>query len=104
MDNQNNSKEVVVQQTKPQKIKKKHYWWRYLIVFFCGIIFTIGATLGTIYFVTISQTASSLMGMFGINASEYLTEKYQKKTVFEIVMDFATGKVNFSSISGWFKP
>lgn len=100
MDNQNNSKEVVVQQTKPQKIKKKHYWWRYLIVFFCGIIFTIGATLGTIYFVTISQTASSLMGMFGINASEYLTEKYQKKTVFEIVMDFATGKVNFSSISG----
>ncbi|MEG2342277.1 MAG: hypothetical protein RSB95_04040, partial [Bacilli bacterium] len=94
--------EVVEDNVKPKvkKIKKKHYWWRYLSVFVFGILFTVVSVVGSVYFISISTVSKDLLGLFGVNSSQFLTEKYGNKTIFEIVTDITSGKVKFNTLGG----
>lgn len=97
----NDVKKLLQQDPKMKKIIKKgkrHYWWRYLLVFFTGFIFCIAAIVGTAVFAATAITSQQLLTLVGLNPNDVLTEKYQGKTIYEIVADVVTGEVSFNNL------
>lgn len=80
------------------KIKKKHNWWKYLLSFIFGFIFAIGGLAGSLVIVGTQISSKDVMNMIGVNPDEYLTETYQGKSIYTIIMELASGKMNFNSL------
>ncbi len=80
------------QQVKQKKHKKKHYWWRYLLTFFGGFLFCLGAIGGgAAIFATVLSTRD-VAKMAGVPADKYLASTYLDDTLLNSIMRIADHK------------
>ena len=77
--------------------KRGGTWWKCLLSFFAGILFVPIAIAGTAAYVGTQMTAGQLLGQY---ADTVLTVEYQEKTVYEIVNDFLSQRVDYNTLGG----
>lgn len=80
--------------------KKKHYWWRYLLCIFSGIIITLGGIAGGAYYLGTQKSVKDVLKLVGVDSSQYLTETYEDKSIYDLIVNFSKGDIDLSSLSG----
>ena len=75
--------------------KSSGTWWKVLLGVIGGFILGIGAVAGGVVIAGTMVSTKTLMGEE--NAKQFLGEKYQDKTIYEIVMSAIGGELKFDT-------
>ena len=76
--------------------KSSGTWWKVLLGVIGGFILGIGAVAGGVVIAGTMVSTKTLMGEE--NAKQFLGEKYQDKTIYEIVMSAIGGELKFDTL------
>ncbi|MBO4285922.1 MAG: hypothetical protein J5880_01155, partial [Bacilli bacterium] len=76
--------------------KSSGTWWKVLLGVLGGFILGIGAVAGGVVIAGTMVSTKTLLGEE--NAKKYLGEKYQDKTIYEIVMSAVGGELKFNTL------
>ena len=78
--------------------KSSGTWWKVLLGFLGGTVFGIGAVAGTVAIAGGVFKTKEIIGMTGQDPNKILTEKYQEKTILEIILDATGGKIKIETL------
>lgn len=78
--------------------KSSGTWWKVLLGFLGGTVFGIGAVAGTVAVAGGVFKTKEIIGMTGQDPNKILTEKYQEKTILEIILDATGGKIKIETL------
>ena len=77
--------------------KRGGTWWKCLLSFLAGLLFVPIAIAITVAYAGTQMKAGELLGPY---ADTVLTVEYQEKTVYEIVNDFLSQRVDYNTLGG----